>query len=285
MGALYEKMSRDLRLRNMSPVTSKIYLACCSKFVRFYMKSPAEMGLTEIDAFLDMLGKQDLSPSMRRTYVASLKFLYGVTLDRLDVSSKIPWPKVAVKQPDILSGTEMAWILTAITQLKYRVAMATAYGGGLRVSEACRLQVGDIDSKRGVIHIRAGKGRKDRSVMLGDRLLQTLRQYWSLVRPRGPYLFPGGKPGKPMSPTSLRKALYEAVAKVGLKKRVTLHLLRHSFATHLLESGTDIRVVQIILGHSSIRTTQHYTRVSTRHLATRKNPLDLLGTPDGSVLG
>jgi integrase/recombinase XerD len=285
MGAIYQKMERDLRLRNLSPKTSKAYLLVCSKFVRHYMRSPSEMGLKEIDAFLDMLATQAVGVEMRKMYVAGIKFLYGVTLDCPKIAEKIPWPKVPLKQPDILSGTEMTLLLTSVEQVKYRVALATAYGGGMRVSEACRLEVGDIDSKRGVIHIRQGKGRRDRYVMLGERLLLTLRQYWKLTQPKGPHLFPGQEPGTHISDSSLRDALKTALQKSGIKKRVTLHVLRHSFATHLLESGADIRVIQVLLGHGSIKTTAHYTQVSQRHIASVKSPLDLLGTLEGAVLG
>jgi integrase/recombinase XerD len=285
MGQIYQKMERDLRLRNLSPKTSKAYLLVCRKFVRHYMRSPAEMGLEDIDAFLDMLAKQCVGAEMRKLYVAGLKFLYGVTLDRPKIAEKIPWPKVPHKQPDILSGTEMIALLASVEQVKYRVALATAYGAGMRVSEACRLEIGDIDSKRGLIHIRQGKGRRDRYVMLSERLLLSLRQYWRLTQPKGPHLFPGKDPGTHISDSSLRDALKAAIQKAGITKRVTLHVLRHSFATHLHEAGADIRVIQVLLGHSSIRTTAHYTQVSQRHIASVKSPLDLLGTHEGSVLG
>ena len=197
-------------------------------------------------------------------YVAGIRFLYGVTLDRPEVAKRIPWPKVPRKQPDILSGTEVTHLLAAIESVKHRVVLTAAYGAGMRVSEACRLQVGDIDSQRGLIHIRQGKGSRDRHVMLGDRLLSALREYWSLTRPQGPYLFPGQRPGTSVSATAVRTALHAAVAKAGISKRVTPHVLRHSFATHLLEAGADIRVIQVLLGHQSIRTTAHYTQLSQR---------------------
>ena len=165
------------------------------------------------------------------------------------------------------------------------VVVTTAYGAGLRVSEACRLQVQDIDGKRGLIHVRLGKGGKDRYVMLSQRLLGLLRQYWVAVRPSGEWLFPGRKPGKPLTPSAVRRALNVAVKAAKLKKRVTVHVLRHSFATHLLETGTDIRLIQVLLGHASIRTTARYAQVSTTHIGRVKSPLDLLGTKQGAVLG
>jgi site-specific recombinase XerD len=165
------------------------------------------------------------------------------------------------------------------------MVLATAYAAGLRLSEACRLEVRDIDSKRGVIHVRQGKGGRDRFVMLGARLLVALRDYWKVVRPGGSYLFPGRDPLAPLSPTTPRKALDEAVKAARLKKKVTPHLLRHSFATHLLETGTDIRVIQALLGHKSLSTTAHYAQVDSARISQVKSPLDLLGTAQGEVLG
>ena len=154
----------------------------------------------------------------------------------------------------------------------------------MRVSETCRLKVGDIDGKRKLIHVRLGKGGKDRYVMLGDRLLEGLRQYWAKVKPEG-WLFPGAKRGQPLSPDAVRKALERARQAVKLKKRVTTHSLRHAFATHLLETGTDIRIIQVLLGHASIRTTARYTQVSNKLIAATKSPLDLLGTKKAAALG
>lgn len=285
MGEIRQKMTRDLELRNLVLDTRKRYLACCCKFVRHYMLPPTEMGLPEILGYLDSLLKGGGSPETLRHHVASLKFLYGVTLDRPELAGKIPWPKVARKQPDILSGTEVARLLGAVGNPKYRVALTACYAAGLRRDEACRLRAEDIDSERGLIHVRLGKGRKDRHVILGERLLVTLREYFGLCRPQGPYLFPGRKPGSHITSVALHRAMKEAVEAAGIRKRVTIHMLRHAYATHLLETGTDLRVVQTLLGHASVRTTAHYTQVSQRHLATVKSPLDLLGTPDGHILG
>ena len=285
MGEIYQKMARDLRLRNRSEATAKAYLTACGKFVRHYMRSPLELGAAEIEAFLDELAQGGASVHVLKRYVASISFLYRVTLDRPEVVSKLPWPKMPRRQVDILSGTQVMEVLTQVTQLKYRMALATAYGTGMRVSEVCRLQVGDIDSKRGLIHIRQGKGRRDRHVMLSEQLLKALRRYWALTRPQGPYLFPGRKSGTCICDSSLRLALKEALLRTGITKRVTVHGLRHAFATHLYEAGEDIRLIQVLLGHGSIRTTAQYTQVSQRTIAQVKSPLDLLGTPDGAVLG
>jgi integrase/recombinase XerD len=165
------------------------------------------------------------------------------------------------------------------------VALTAAYGAGLRISEACRLRVEDIDSRRGLIHVRLGKGAKDRYVMLSERLLAVLRRYWQQAHPQGGWLFPGRKPGKSITPHAVDNALTKAMQTLKLKKRVTPHVLRHSFATHLLEAGSDIRLIQVLLGHASIRTTARYAQVSAAHVARTKSPLDLLGTRQGSVLG
>jgi site-specific recombinase XerD len=216
--------------------------------------------------------------------VAALKFLYGVTLDRPKVAERLLWPKVPHKKPDILSGTEVEKVLAAMTSLVPAMVAVTAYGAGLRISEACRLRVEDIDSKRGLIHVRLGKGGKDRYVMLADRLLEALRTYWVRARPADGWLFPGRKKGKHLSSGAVSLALKEAVKRAGLKKRVTVHTLRHSFATHLLEMGTDIRIIQVLLGHASIRTTARYTQVSRQQVGRVTSPLDVLGTEQGSVL-
>jgi site-specific recombinase XerD len=187
-------------------------------------------------------------------------------------------------KPDILSGSEVEQLLDAVPTLIPRMALTTAYGAGLRKSEVVQLRVEDIDGKRKLIHVRLGKGGKDRYVMLADRLLEGLRQYWLKVKPQG-WLFPGKKPGTHLHSDSLRWAIKTALKKTKMKKRVTPHVLRHSFATHLLEAGNDIRVIQVLLGHSSIRTTARYTQVSSRHIASTKSPLDLLGTPRASALG
>ena len=164
------------------------------------------------------------------------------------------------------------------------MALTTAYGAGLRISETCRLRVEDIDGKRKLSHVRLGKGGKDRYVMLGDRLLEGLRAYWAKVKPEG-WLFPGAKKGRPLSPDAVRKALERATKAVKLKKRVTPHALRHAFATHLLELGTDTRIIQVLMGHASPRTTARYTQVSTKLIASTKSPLDALGTKKAAALG
>jgi integrase/recombinase XerD len=285
MGALYNKMSRDLKLKNLAVKTQTEYLRCCSGFARYHMKSPTEMGESAIKEYLEHLQRKGVGPETLKMNVAGLRFLYGVTLDRPKIVDRLLWPKVPHKKPDILSGSETEKLLKSVTSLVPAMALATAYGAGLRISEACRLQVEDIDSKRGLIHVRLGKGGKDRYVMLASRLLAALRAYWIQARPEGEWLFPGRKAGTHLSPAAVRKALREAVKATKLKKRITAHALRHSFATHLLEAGNDIRIIQVLLGHASIRTTARYAQVSSKHVAAVKSPLDLLGTRQGAALG
>lgn len=283
MGELYLKMAQDLKIRNLAAGTQEHYLRCCSNFVRYHMVSPRKLGLGDIKDFLGQLLREGASPQKLKMHVAGLKFLYGTTLDRQQVADKIPCPKVPSKKPDILSGTETERLLAAVGSLKTGVVLTTAYAAGLRIGEACRLKPEDIDSKRGLIKV-LGKGRKERYVMLSERLLVILRAYWKKAQPKGGWLFPGGKKGKPLSSSAVAKALAFAVEKAKLRKHVTPHTLRHSFATHLLETGTDIRVIQELLGHGSIHSTAHYTQVSRLHIATVKSPMDLLGTKRAAAM-
>lgn len=277
MGALCQRMTEDLELKNYAPATCKEYLACARRFVAFHMRPPATMGEREIrDFLLDLALSRQAKPATLKMHVAALKFLYATTLRRPEEVVRLSWPKVPRRLPDILSLEEVATVLAAVETVLHRAVVMTAYGAGLRIHEACSLHVGDIDSKRGVIHVRQGKGARDRYVMLPDRLLVSLREYFREVRPSGPRLFPGRKPGRAITPKTVSRALRKALAKAGIKKRVTMHALRHSSATHLLEAGTDIRVIQVLLGHASIRTTTRYTHVSARHVASVKSPLDRL---------
>lgn len=284
MGELYDRMSQDLKLKNLALGTQEHYLRCCCNFVRYHMTSPLELNARDIKDYLGHLLMKGVGPETLKMNVAGLKFLYGVTLDRPEVTERIPWPKVARKKPDILSGTEVEKVLRAVVGLAPAVALTAAYGAGLRISEACRLRVEDIDGKRNLIHVRQGKGKKDRYVMLSPRLLDVLRRYWVAAKPAGGWLFAGRKKGH-LSGSAVRQALTGAVKKAKLKKRVTPHTLRHSFATHLLELGTDSRIIQALLGHESLRTTMGYTQVSTTLVGRVTSPLDVLGTTRGAVLG
>ncbi len=285
MGQLRDRMEADLRLRCYSKGTQAEYLRCAKHFARYHWRSPAAMGEAEVRAFLLHLLKSGKGPSVVKMHVAAVKFLYEVTLQRPEEVVRIPWPKVARPLPDVLSGSEVERLLSAVESRKYRMVLMAAYGAGLRVSEACGLSVEDIDSPRGLLHIRDGKRGRDRYVMLPTRLLLALREYWRLEKLAGPRLFPGSVPGQCVSQGAVRAALRKAVTACRLTKRVTTHTLRHSFATHLLEGGTDIRTIQVLLGHASIRTAAIYTHISVSHIGRTRSPLDLLGTPEGAVLG
>jgi integrase/recombinase XerD len=281
MGALYEKMKADLKLRRYSARTEKSYLYYAGRFVRHFGRSPAEMGKAEVRQFLLMLEERGESGSSLKLYVASIRFLYAVTLERPAEVEHIPWPRVVQKLPAVVSRTEVEALLGKIEPLVCRMVVMTAYGTGLRISEVLALETGDIDGKAGIIHVRRGKGGRPRLVMLPRRLLETLREYWRLARPPGPLLFPGQDRSKPLCPDTVRRAVHCASAALGISRRVTMHAFRHSFATHLLESGEDLRTIQVLLGHRSIRNTTRYLQVSTQHLAGVSSPLDALG--DGKV--
>ena len=208
-----------------------------------------------------------------------------VTLDRPEVVAGFKFPRQGRPLPDILSASEVEALLGRIASLRHRAVIMAAYGAGLRVSEACRLCVGDIDSRRGLIHVHDGKGGKDRYVMLSKRLLAVLREYWKAARPPGPYLFPGTDGADTVHRMMVNRALKQAAVDAGITKKVTPHSLRHTFATHLLEGGTDIRTIQVLLGHGSIRTTARYAKVSKRHVGRTTSPLDVLGTEEGRKLG
>lgn len=277
MGELRNRMEADLRLRNLRPSTQECYLECVRKFAAYHMRSPALMGETEVRDFLVHLrDEKHLTPSTIKCYVAALKFLYGNTLQRPDVVR--PWlrPRVEKKLPVVLSREEVEVLLNGVESIKYRAVLMTAYGSGLRIGEVCRLQVGDVDSSRMLLRVRDGKGGRDRYALLSPVLLSALRTYWRAERPKGSYLFPGQKADEHLSADAVRAVQHKAAEQCGLKKRATPHVLRHSFATHLLDAGTDIRTIQVLLGHSSIRTTQVYTHVSPEHIGRVKSPLDAL---------
>jgi integrase/recombinase XerD len=277
MGQLRDKMKDDLRLRGYSLKTCKEYVRCATKYVAFHRRPPSEMGESEVRAFLlHLSGKQGCSAANHKMHVAAIRFLYGVTLERPELAARIPWPRVPITLPVVLDGTEVERLFECLGSIKYRAVLMTVYATGMRISEACGLHVSDIDSRRGVIHIRRGKGNRDRYVMLSPRLLVCLREYWRATRPKGPELFPGRDPHTSVSVDAVRAALSTAVKNAGIQKRVIPHLLRHSFATHLLEAGEDIRTIQVLLGHGSIRTTARYTQVSQRHVARTQSPLDRL---------
>jgi len=271
-------MDQDRALRGLSPNTRATYLHCVSVFARRFMRSPRMLGAEELRSFLlDLLEVKKRAASTIAVYVGALRFLFGVTLRREDVSFfDLPRPKIPMKLPSVLAVSEIVQLFGAIESLKHRAILMTAYGSGLRITEVCRLMVEDIDSERMVIIVRNAKRGRDRHTVLGPRLLAVLRAYWKAARPEGHYLFPGRKGAK--APTITRaavsKALKLSVAAAGLKRRVTPHTLRHCFATHLIENGTDLRTVQVLLGHASIRSTTRYVHLTEARLAGLVSPLD-----------
>jgi len=276
MGVFRDRMQQDLQLAQYRPSTQESYLRCAKSFVAHFMRPPTQLGREEIRQFLLTLTDR---PAAQKMHWAAIKLLFTMTLQRPEEVVDIPWPRIRQKLPDILSVEEVAALLEAIEAIMHRAVVMTTYGAGLRISETCSLGVGDIDSKRGLIHVRDGKRGRDRYVVLSPRLLECLREYWLAANPKGQYLFPGVRPGQHVDPRVIREAIKRAVKEVGIHKRVTPHSLRHAFATHLLEDGTDIRVIQVLLGHGSIRTTARYTRVSKSHVAAVSSPLDKLPKP------
>lgn len=274
-------MTQDLHVRGLAKHTTSEYLRYARLFEEYHHRSAKDMGEREIQQFLmHRLVDRRVSHATIKVTVAALRFLYGTTLKRPEVAVAIAYPKVRSALPDILSGSEIDRVLEALEEPMYRAIVMTTYGAGLRISEVCALRVSDIDSQRMLLHIRdAAKGGRDRYVPLPERVLFMLRRYWVAARPRGPELFPGKEPGRCISVDAVRHHLHEAAHKAGLQKKVTPHVLRHSFATHLLELGTDIRVIQMLLGHAHIGTTLRYARVTPEHVARVQSPIDLLGTP------
>jgi integrase/recombinase XerD len=282
MTPLRQRYRQDLQLRNYSPKTQQVYEECVSLFARHFGKSPELLGPEQIRTYqLYLAHEKQASWSRFNQTVCALRFLYRHTLHKDWIIQHIPFPRKQSRLPQVLSLEEVSRFLQAIPQLKYRMLLTTIYATGLRASEALHLEVADIDSPRMSIRVRQGKGHKDRYALLSPKLLVLLREYWKAVRPTR-WLFPSSAPDRPVSLDSLQEAVRRARRASGLVKRVTAHTLRHSFATHLLESGTNIRVIQVLLGHNSLRTTARYTHVTTAALASTLSPLDSLPTPPTS---
>lgn len=275
ISCLRRRMIDDMTLRNLSPATQRSYLHAVAKFSRHFGCSPDQLGLEDVRSFQVHLVSQGISWPALNQIVCGLRFFFGVTLDRAEIPERIVYARTPRKLPSILSTDEVVVFLEAVPSLKTRVALTTAYAAGLRASEAVSLKVADIDSRRMVLQVRHGKGAKDRTVMLSAALLSILRSYWRLARP-GDWLFPGRAADKPMDVQVLHAACRSAAKAAGLTKRVSIHTLRHSFATHLLENGTDIRIIQVLLGHSNLSTTARYTHVATSTIARTQSPLDRL---------
>jgi integrase/recombinase XerD len=272
---LRRRMIEDMTVRNLSPATQRSYISAVAKFSRFFGRSPDRLDLEDVRAFQVHLVAKGISWPGLSQVVCALRFFYGVTLRRDEIPERIVYARQPRKLPEVLSAGEVVRFLEAVPSLRTRVALTTAYAAGLRASEAVSLKVANIDSGRMVIRVQQGKGGKDRYVMLSAQLLGILRTYWRLARPKN-WLFPGRDPGHPIEVNVLHAGCRSACAASGLTKRVTVHTLRHSFATHLLESGTDIRVIQVLLGHSNLSSTARYTHVSSGLIQQTDSPLDRL---------
>jgi site-specific recombinase XerD len=272
---LRRRMIEDMTVRNLSPATQRSYIHAVAKFSRFFGCSPDRLGLDEVRAFQVQLVTDGMSWSGLNQTVCALRFFYGTTLGRTDLPERIAYAREPRKLPVVLSAGEVVRFLEAVANLKHRVALTTAYAAGLRAAEVASLKLADIDSSRMVLRVEQGKGGKDRYVMLSPQLLGILRGYWRLARPSH-WLFPGRDATRPLHPEGLHVACRCACTAAKLDKRVTVHTLRHSFATHLLEGGTDIRIIQSLLGHSNLQTTARYTQVATSTIRGTQSPLDRL---------
>jgi site-specific recombinase XerD len=279
---LRQRMIDDMVVRNLAVNTQECYLQQVRLFAQYFGKSPDQLGPEQIRTYqLYLAQEKQAAVGTRIIAVSALRFLYKVTLRREWAVELIPTPKKPQKLPIILSPAEVLSLLQAASCFSHHVLIATMYGTGVRVSEAVHLRVSDIDSQRMTIRIEQGKGAKDRYVMLSPRLLELLREYWRRVRPAS-WLFPGKLPDRPLTRDGAGFAVHTAARRAGLTKPLSPHSLRHAFATHLLECGTDLRTIQVLLGHRSLSTTARYLRVATSTVSTATSPLDLLGRPDSS---
>jgi site-specific recombinase XerD len=268
-------MIEDMTVRNLSPATQRSYVHAVARFSQYFDKSPDRLGLEDVRAYQVHLASKGIAWASFNQIVCALRFLYGVTLARAEMPERIAYAREPRKLPVVLSAEEVVRFLEAVPGLKSRAALTTAYAAGLRVSEVVALKNRDIESKRMVIRIEHGKGGKERYAMLSTQLLRILRAYWRLARPQH-WLFPGRDPVHPIDQTVLHAACRSARQAAGLEKHVTVHTLRHSFATHLLENGTDIRIIQVLLGHRDLSTTARYTQVAVTTIGNTASPFDRL---------
>lgn len=282
MTPLRQSMIEDMRIRNLSPHTQDSYVQQVSQFARYFGKSPVELCPEDIRAYqVYLTTKRKLAPGSILIAVSAIRFLYKVTLKtEWTLEDVIPTCKKPQTLPMILSPEEVLQLLDCVQSIKHRAILTVCYAAGLRISEAVRLKPTVIDSQRMVIRVEQGKGQKDRYVMLSPRLLDTLRSYWRATRPTE-WLFPGDRPGQPISRDAVGQACQKARSLADIAKPVTPHSLRHAFAVHLLESGTDVRTIQLLLGHRSLSTTARYLRIATSKVCSTSSPLDLLPRPIG----
>jgi len=280
MTPLRQRMAEDMRVRNLAVNTQLSYVQQVSLFARHFNKSPEQLGPEEIRAYqVYLTDEKKLAPGSVLIAVAALRFLYKVSLKKdWPFDDVIPAPKKPQRLPVVLSPEEVLQFLGCVGNTKHRAILTTCYGAGLRISEAVRLKPTDIDSQRMVIRVDQGKGQKDRYVMLSPQLLEILRSWWRVNKPRQ-WLFPSDIPGRHISKDAVEQACQKARRRSGIRKPITPHSLRHGFAVHLLESGTDVRTIQLLLGHRSLATTARYLRIATSKVCSTSSPLDLLPRP------
>jgi integrase/recombinase XerD len=273
--SLRRRMIEDMQVRNLSPATQRCYVHAVAKFAQHFNRSPDRLGLAEVREYQVHLVAAGVSWAGFNVAVCALRFFYGTTLGRAAMVERIPFARKQRKLPVILSAEEIARFFAAVPNRKHRIALMTAYAAGLRVSEVARLKIADIDSTRMLIRVEQGKGGRDRYIMLSPQLLAVLRTYWRETRPAH-WLFPGQDDSRPLDASVLQAACRSARMSAKLDKPVTVHTLRHSFATHLLEAGTDIRTIQVLLGHRNLSTTVRYTQVAATTISNTTSPFDRL---------
>ena len=285
--ALRQRMIEDMNARKLGAHSQRSYIHSCRRFAAFLKRSPDTAAPDDVRRFQLHLAETGMSICNRNRIMTGLRFLFRVTLRRLDLAGEIYHIREPQKIPLVMSPDETRRLLVVASNLKVRTLLSLGYGCGLRASEVVRLKVKHIDSAQKIIRIEQSKGRKDRNVMLSPETLNLLRQWWKARPSRYDattpmaerWLFPGNRPGKPLTTRQLSRLFHQAADAAGIRKAVTLHALRHSFATHLLERGTDIRIIQALLGHNKLDTTARYTRVATGMIASIESPLDLLSQP------
>jgi integrase/recombinase XerD len=281
VSALRARMIEDMTMRGFTEETRNDYVRRVRAFAAFIRRPPDTATAEDLRRYQLHQRQSGVQPPSINNSVSALRFFFTVTLDRPDLAQRLTVVREPLRLPSVLSVEEITLLLQSAPGAKYKAALGSAYGAGLRVSEVVALKVGDIDSERMLLRVEQGKGRKDRHAMLSPQLLELLRDWWvegrrrGVLLPRG-WLFPSRNPIEPLSTRQLNRAIHAAAEAAGINKRVSMHTLRHSFATHLLEQNTDIRVIQVLLGHAKLETTALYTRVATTTIRSVTSPLDRL---------